>query len=83
MNENWDVYYNDYVNLVQNRRDTQPPEVIKYLEHQSYSDGRLCKDRVINSLSWHPLWTGTAAAAYSYHSKVETLSGPESKDEVK
>ncbi|XP_046490368.1 dynein axonemal intermediate chain 3 [Neodiprion pinetum] len=83
VNENWDVYYNDYVSLVRNKRDTHPPEVIKYLEHQSYSAGKLCMDRVINSLNWHPLWTGTVAAAYTHHSKVETLSGPGDRDEVR
>ncbi|XP_048508570.1 dynein axonemal intermediate chain 3 [Athalia rosae] len=83
VNEKWDVYYNDYAGLVRNERDTNPPEVVKYLEHQSYSDGRICKDRVVNSFIWHPLWTGTAAAAYTHHSKVETLSRPEGHDEVR
>lgn len=83
MNGNWDVYYNDYVSLVRNERDTRPPEMVEYLEYQNFSDGRLCADRVINSLNWHPLWTGTVAVAYTNRSKVETVIGPEVKNEVK
>ncbi|XP_011881910.1 PREDICTED: WD repeat-containing protein 63-like [Vollenhovia emeryi] len=82
MNSTWDIYTNDYANLVRNEKDTQAPVPIGYKEHQSYYDGKIIADKVINDLSWHPFWTGTAVATYTQHAKSEHLIGPKTYDEV-
>ncbi|XP_071554596.1 dynein axonemal intermediate chain 3 [Temnothorax nylanderi] len=82
MNSTWDIYTNDYANLVLNEKDTQAPVPIGYEEHQSYYDGKLIADKVINDLCWHPFWTGTAIATYTQHGKGEHLIGPKTYDEV-
>lgn len=81
-NATWDIYTNDYANLVCNERDTQSPVPIAYTEHQSYHDGKFTDDKVINDLCWHPLWTGIAVAAYTEHCKSDNLVGPYLHDEV-
>lgn len=82
MNSTWDIYTNDYANLVRNEKDTQAPVPIGYEEHQSYYDGKIIVDKVINDLCWHPFWTGTAIATYTQHAKGEHLIGPKTYDEV-
>ncbi|EGI60624.1 WD repeat-containing protein 63 [Acromyrmex echinatior] len=82
MNSTWDIYANDYANLVRSEKDTQVPIPIGYEEHQSYYDGKIIVDKVINDLCWHPFWTGTMIAAYTQHAKSEHLIGPKTYDEV-
>ncbi|XP_025074434.1 WD repeat-containing protein 63-like [Pogonomyrmex barbatus] len=81
MNSVWDIYTNDYENLVRNAKDTQAPVPIGYEEHQSYYR-KIIVDKVINDLCWHPFWTGTAIATYTQHAKGEHLIGPKTYDEV-
>lgn len=82
MNSTWDIYANDFANLVRNEKDTQPSVPVGYKEYQSYYEGKHVVDKVINDLSWHPLWTGIAMATYTRHAKAERLTGPTSQDEV-
>ena len=55
---------------------------IVYREHQNYYDGKICKDKVVNDLSWHPFWTGIAACAYVDYAKDSKLTGPNSNNKV-
>ncbi|EZA61349.1 WD repeat-containing protein, partial [Ooceraea biroi] len=82
MNSMWDIYGSDYANLVRNEKDTQVPMPISYKEHQSYYDGKIIVDKVINDLCWHPFWTGIAIATYTQHATSEHLIGPKTYDEV-
>lgn len=82
MNSTWDIYTNDIANLVRNEKDTQTPVPIGYEEHQSYYDGKIIADKVINDFCWHPFWTGTVIATYTQHAKSEHLIGPKTYDEV-
>ncbi|EFN76376.1 WD repeat-containing protein 63 [Harpegnathos saltator] len=82
MNSTWDIYTNDYANLVSNEKDTQAPMPIGYTEHQSYYEGKLTVSRVVNDLCWHPFWTGVAMVAYTRRAKSEHLIGPKSQEEV-
>ncbi|XP_014616644.1 PREDICTED: WD repeat-containing protein 63-like [Polistes canadensis] len=82
MNATWDIYADDYKNLVYHERDTKAPIPVGYKEHQSFYDGKLTKQKVINDLSWHPLWTGIACATYTHHSKAEHFVGQRAYDEV-
>ncbi|KAI4474391.1 hypothetical protein M0804_014883 [Polistes exclamans] len=82
MNATWDIYADDYRNLVYYERDTKAPIPVGYKEHQSFYDGKLTKQKVINDLSWHPLWTGIACATYTHHSKAEHFVGQRAYDEV-
>ncbi|EFN65214.1 WD repeat-containing protein 63 [Camponotus floridanus] len=82
MNSTWDIYANDFANLVHNEKDTQAPVPIVYEEHQSYYDGKIIADKVINDFCWHPFWTGTAIATYTQYAKSEHLIGPKTYDEV-
>lgn len=82
MNSKWDIYTNDYANLVRNEKDTQAPLPIGYTEHQSYYESKFTVNRIINDLCWHPFWTGIAMVAYTRHAKSEHLIGPKSQEEV-
>ncbi|XP_072755776.1 dynein axonemal intermediate chain 3 [Anoplolepis gracilipes] len=82
MNSTWDIYTNDFANLVRNEKDTQALVPIVYEEHQSYYDGKIIADKVINDFCWHPFWTGTAITTYTQHAKGENLIGPKTYDEI-
>ncbi|KAK9299442.1 hypothetical protein QLX08_007473 [Tetragonisca angustula] len=82
LNATWDIYTNDYGNLVRNVRDTQWPIPVSYEQHSSFHDERHVVDKVINDLSWHPLWTGIAFAAYTSYAKSQHLVGPKSNREI-
>ncbi|CAK9811661.1 Dynein axonemal intermediate chain 3 [Anthophora plagiata] len=82
LNATWDIYTNDYANLVRNIRDTQWPIPVSYEEHLSFHDEKHVVDKVINDLCWHPLWSGIAFAAYTSYAKSQHLVGPKSDKEV-
>ncbi|XP_067208138.1 dynein axonemal intermediate chain 3-like isoform X2 [Linepithema humile] len=82
MNSTWDIYTNDFANLVRNEKDTQAPVSLSYKEHQNYYDGKVIVDKVINDLCWHPFWSGVAVTTYTQHAKAEHLIGPKTYDEV-
>ncbi|KOC65332.1 WD repeat-containing protein 63, partial [Habropoda laboriosa] len=82
LNATWDIYTNDYNNLVRNIRDTQWPIPVSYEEHLSFHDEKHVVDKVINDLCWHPLWSGIAFAAYTSYAKSQHLVGPKSDKEV-
>ncbi|KAI4488451.1 hypothetical protein M0802_011624 [Mischocyttarus mexicanus] len=82
MNATWDIYADDYTNLVHYERDTKAPIPVGYKEHQSFYDGKLTKQKIVNDLSWHPLWTGIACATYTHHSKAEHFVGQRAYNEV-
>ncbi|XP_017763039.1 PREDICTED: WD repeat-containing protein 63-like [Eufriesea mexicana] len=82
LNATWDIYTNDYGNLVRNIRDTQWPIPVSYEEHLSFHDEKHVVNKVINDLYWHPLWTGIAFAAYTSYAKSQHLIGPKSDAEV-
>ncbi|XP_053985463.1 dynein axonemal intermediate chain 3-like [Hylaeus volcanicus] len=82
INATWDIYTNDYWNLVRDVRDTQWTVPAAYKEHLSFHDGVHVSERVINDLRWHPLWTGIFFAAYTRYSKCHRLLGPKPQDKV-
>ncbi|XP_076294598.1 dynein axonemal intermediate chain 3 [Lasioglossum baleicum] len=82
LNATWDIYSNDYVNLVRDPRDTQWSPPRGYKEHLSFHDGSRTVEKVINDISWHPLWTGIFYAAYTKHSKSHRLVGPIPDEDV-
>jgi len=79
----WDIYRSDCSILVRSEKDTKAPVPIRYKEHQSYHEGKIIVDKVINSLCWHPFWTGIAIVAYTKHAKNEYLIGRKTYDEVR
>lgn len=81
-NATWDIYTDDCYKLIRHPKDTVAPIPIAYTEHQSYYNGKLTNDKVINDLCWHPFWTGIAVAAYTEYCKSDCLVGPSSKDVV-
>lgn len=82
MNATWDIYTNDYWNLVRDIRDTQWSVPVGYKEYLSFHEGHYVVDKVINDFCWHPLWTGVAYAAYTRYSKSHHLLGPKSPQDV-
>jgi len=78
----WDIYKSDCALLVRSEWDTKSPVPIAYVEHQSYHEGKIIVDKVINSLCWHPSWTGIAMVAYTQHATNDYLIGPKTYDEV-
>ncbi|XP_043251047.1 dynein axonemal intermediate chain 3-like [Colletes gigas] len=82
INATWDIYTNDYWNLVRDVRDTQWTIPAAYKEHLSFHDSEHISEKVINDLCWHSLWTGILFAAYTRYSKCHRLLGPKPHDEV-
>jgi len=82
LNSMWDIYKSDCALLVRSEWDTKSPVPIAYVEHQSYHEGKIIVDKVINSLCWHPSWTGIAMVAYTQHATNDYLIGPKTYDEV-
>ncbi|KZC15061.1 WD repeat-containing protein 63 [Dufourea novaeangliae] len=82
LNDTWDIYTNDYMNLVHNSRDTQWSVPESYKEHLSFHYGTHVVEKVINDVSWHTLWTGVLFAAYTRYSKSHRLVGPKLIEDV-
>lgn len=82
VNATWDIYCNDYEDLVKNIRDTQCPIPITYKEYLSFHDEKHVVNKVINDLTWHPFWTGIMFTAYTSFAKSQHLIGPKSDEEV-
>ncbi|XP_076380384.1 dynein axonemal intermediate chain 3 [Megalopta genalis] len=82
LNATWDIYSNDYMNLVRDSRDTQWSVPRIYKENLSFHDGTRVVEKVINDIAWHPLWTGVLFAAYTRYSKSHRLVGPKSHEDV-
>ncbi|XP_031370075.1 WD repeat-containing protein 63-like isoform X3 [Apis dorsata] len=82
VNATWDIYCNDYEDLVKNIRDTQCPIPITYKEYLSFHDEKHVVNKVINDLTWHPFWTGIMFTAYTSFAKSQHLIGPKSDEEI-
>ncbi|KAL2724882.1 dynein axonemal intermediate chain 3-like [Vespula maculifrons] len=82
MNATWDIYADDYTNLVHYERDTKAPIPVEYKEHQSFYSKQQTEDRVINDLSWHPVWSDIACVTYTYYAKSEYYLAQEVYDQV-
>ncbi|PBC26120.1 WD repeat-containing protein [Apis cerana cerana] len=82
VNATWDIYCNDYEDLVKNIRDTQCPIPITYKEYLSFHDEKHVVNKVINDLTWHPFWTGVVFTAYTSFAKSQHLIGPKSDEEI-
>jgi hypothetical protein len=60
-NSVFDLYKDDYPDLVTAGHDVQVSKNIMYSEYQSFMDVKNCKGKVISAASWHPLWTGKSS----------------------
>ncbi|KAF5290137.1 hypothetical protein FQR65_LT11649 [Abscondita terminalis] len=84
MNSYFDFYTNDYKNLIKNRLYLAKVKPDDMVEFTSLYHHNLEKHKLLSAVSWHPMWSGVVATAYSYisrcfqrHSKLnidETLS---------
>lgn len=63
-NSVFDLYKDDYPNLVTDLLDVQVPKKITYTEYQSFMDVKNCKGKVISAAAWHPMWTGKSSQSY-------------------
>lgn len=59
-NSVFDLYKDDYPNLVTKGQDVEFPARVIYTEYQTFMDIKNCKGKVISAAAWHPMWTGTA-----------------------
>ncbi|XP_011306720.1 WD repeat-containing protein 63-like [Fopius arisanus] len=82
MNTAWDIHTDECKKLVRDKKDTQTPLPVVYTEYQNYHSIEITKDKVINDLCWHPLWTGIAIATYTDHSKSEYLTEKSPSNQV-
>lgn len=82
LNSTWDMHANDYENLVNFEKDGETLTTVAYKEYGNYYDGKLCTDKVINDLSWHPFLTGIAVCAYTDFAKCSKFIGPRRDNEV-
>jgi len=59
-NSVFDLYKDDYPNLITEGQDMKVQAVVAYAEYQTFMDVKNCKGKVISAAAWHPMWTGTA-----------------------
>jgi hypothetical protein len=59
-NSVFDLYKDDYPNLITEGQDVKVQAVVTYTEYQTFMDVKNCKGKVISAAAWHPMWTGTA-----------------------
>lgn len=76
------MHIDEYDRLVKDPKDSQAPIPITYKPYQNYHYAKLTKNKIINDLSWHPLMTGIAIAAYCQNSKSEIFTKLYSPSEV-
>lgn len=82
-NENFDLYKNDYSLLVLKPSDKEIPHKRVFDEYEAYTDVDHCKSKLISSIAWHPMWSGTVALSYSVAARCVTASDIDlSGDEV-
>lgn len=79
-NETFDLYTNDYPLLVRNEGDDSVPRKSLFEEYQAFTDVTHCKNMLISSIAWHPMWSGVVALAYS--SAVRCLPAQEGDTNV-
>lgn len=73
-NEHFDLYTNDYPLLVLKSTDKEIPHKRIFYEFEAYTDVYHCKNRLISSIAWHPMWTGIVALSYSVAVRCATAS---------
>jgi len=59
-NSVFDLYKDDYPNLITEGQDVKVQAGVTYTEYQTFVDVKNCKGKVISAAAWHPMWTGTA-----------------------
>lgn len=77
-----DLYSNDYENLVLDPKYTAQIKTYPAREYLSFIDMKLCGNKMISSVSFHPLWTGLAAVSYVDTAPTLYLNAKIKKDEV-
>ncbi|XP_050310085.1 dynein axonemal intermediate chain 3 [Anthonomus grandis grandis] len=79
-------YANDYDSLIKNMSLTNVKERLssskEFAEYLSFLDVNMCKGKMISDISWHQMWSGTIAIAYSDISSNVFYTGPNKEDEV-
>ncbi|GJQ72755.1 hypothetical protein Trydic_g1408 [Trypoxylus dichotomus] len=65
VNQAINLYVNDYEKLVTDRVFTKSPQNVVWDEYMSFSDSNEARNKMITSVSWHPIWTGTVVIAYA------------------
>lgn len=64
-NSAFNLYRDDYRDLIHDVRDTYVPDIITFEEHERFVDVRYCKNKVITDVAWHPNLTGVVAMSYA------------------
>lgn len=75
-------YTADYIKLIRNLKYTTVPQVAYVQEYTFLLEEGMCRGKQIASLSWHPLWTGIVACAYSDECSHSYLKYRPNKDVV-
>ncbi|KAF2880133.1 hypothetical protein ILUMI_26044 [Ignelater luminosus] len=75
-------YTTDYTDLVRDIKYSTVPQVAHVKEYTFLLEEGLCRGKQIASLSWHPLWTGIVACAYSYECPHSYMKYKPNKDVV-
>lgn len=60
-NSVFNLYKDDYPNLVRAEQDVRVPKKIIYTQYQSFMDLKNCKGKVISAAAWHPMRTGKSS----------------------
>lgn len=65
VNQAINLYTNDYENLVTDKTFTKEPQNVIWDEYMSFADLNEARNKMIASVCWHPIWTGTVVIAYA------------------
>ncbi|XP_044262098.1 dynein axonemal intermediate chain 3 [Tribolium madens] len=77
-----DLYSNDYENLVLNPKMTVRITAADAIEYFCFIDMNLCGNKMVSSLSWHPMWSGCMIASYVDIASPMYLQNKINTDEV-
>ncbi|XP_072381816.1 dynein axonemal intermediate chain 3 [Diabrotica undecimpunctata] len=77
------LYSDDYADLINKDCSFLTGTTVEEVkEYMSFMDVNLCKDKMIADVSWHPMWSGTVALAYTDEAPFIFHYGPNTEDSV-
>lgn len=76
------LYMNDYEELVTDVQMTKAPQNVTWDEYMSFADLNEARDKMICSVCWHPIWTGTVVISYADHAPNMYRTHKSTIDEV-
>lgn len=82
INGSFNLYTYDYIELLARGQLPSKRDQLKVKEFMSYTDIRRCRGRMVEAMTWHPLFSWIFVVAYSSYSSYHYISNEPTDDEV-